>query len=167
MVGKELAFDPSLGRLERVYVRIFGAPISGFRIRYRRLMPVAKRLVSQILEEHGGERASILDAGCGPGLFCYAMAREFPTCRVLGIDNMEDLVNTNNEISKRAGLGNCRFEMQDILGLSQEDEYDLVVCIDNLEHIEDDTQALEKLYRCLKRRGLALIHVPGLYMTFG
>ena len=51
MIGRELIHDPSLSRLEKAYVRVFGIPINGLRIRARRILPLV----------HSGYRA-ILDS---------------------------------------------------------------------------------------------------------
>jgi SAM-dependent methyltransferase len=38
--------------------------------------------------------------------------------------------------------------------------YDLIICFHVLEHIEDDTKAMQELFRILKRGGTALIQTP-------
>jgi len=158
MIGKELALAPGLSTLERVYVRLLGAPIHGFRVRYRRLMPLLREMVAQ-----HGLSANILDAGCGSGLFTMALAKEFPDCQVLGMDNCADLIESNSMVANRAGIRNCSFELGDVLNLHRVDAFDLIVCIDNLEHIEDDERALASLHTALSPGGMMLLHVPGLY----
>jgi SAM-dependent methyltransferase len=42
-----------------------------------------------------------------------------------------------------------------------ENRFDLVVTVDNLEHIEDDVDTLKRYYKALVKGGQIFIHVPG------
>jgi len=42
----------------------------------------------------------------------------------------------------------------------QENEFDLIICNHVLEHIPDDTKAMQELYRILKPGGMAILQVP-------
>lgn len=42
----------------------------------------------------------------------------------------------------------------------QENEFDLIICNHVLEHIPDDTKAMQELYRILKPDGMAILQVP-------
>jgi SAM-dependent methyltransferase len=49
----------------------------------------------------------------------------------------------------------------DITGIPYpNDRFDLVICSNVLEHIEDDTAAMEEMYRVLKPGGRAIVQVP-------
>lgn len=164
MVGKELLFDNSLGFFEKVYVRVFGAPISGLRVRFRRLMPKVKKIIYRIKE--GQEKRlniSIIDVGCGTGLFTYEIAKHFPGYNVVGVDSWAELIIKNMEIVRRAGIHNCTFKTEDAKDFNYKEEFDLAICIDNLEHIEDDSKVIRNIYNSLRKGGFALFHVPGFY----
>jgi SAM-dependent methyltransferase len=148
--GCELSLDESRSRFERVYARILGAPANGLRIRLRRVLPATK-----------GSYADILDAGCGQGVFSMELAKAHPEARVLGIDMDPVLVERANKIARKAGLANCRFEVGDVTKLDYDARFDLVVSVDNLEHVEDDVTAMRVLVRALRPGGRAVVHVPG------
>ena len=148
--GRELSFDPSRSRFERVYARVFGAPANGLRIRLRRVLPATR-----------GSFGDILDAGCGQGVFSFELAKGHPEARVLGIDMDPTLVLRANAIAQRAGLTNCRFEVGDVTKLEYDAAFDLVVSVDNLEHVEDDVTAMRGLMRALRPGARAVVHVPG------
>lgn len=150
MLGKELAYSPQLGELEKKYIRIFGAPICGLRIRLRR--------VFQVLDF---DAASILDAGCGRGVFSYQLAKKYPDANVIGVDIDEQQLIQNTNISKRLNLRNLCFKKADVSDLPFEGEFDLVLSVDNLEHIEDDQAGLNSLFLSLKPGGTLVLHVPG------
>jgi SAM-dependent methyltransferase len=147
--GCELSLDPARSPFERMYARLLGAPANGLRIRLRRVLPATD----------GGHR-TILDAGCGPGVFAFELAKRHPQAQVLGVELDPDLVERANEIAQRAGMTNCRFEKGDVTQLDFDAEFDLVVSVDNLEHVEHDVAALQTLLRALRPGGTIVVHVP-------
>jgi SAM-dependent methyltransferase len=148
--GSELAFDPGRSRFERLYARVLGAPANGLRIRLRHVLPATD-----------GAHRSILDAGCGNGVFSFELAKRHPDAQVVGIEIDEGLVARDNEIARRAGLRNCRFEIGDVTTLGFDSEFDLVVSVDNLEHVEDDVKAMRVLLEALRPGGTLVVHTPG------
>jgi SAM-dependent methyltransferase len=147
--GCELALDPGRGLLERLYARALGAPANGLRIRLRRVLPATD-----------GNHRTILDAGSGSGVFSFELAKLHPRAQVLGIELDPQLVERANEIARRAGLANCRFETGDVTQLEFDSEFDLVVCVDNFEHVDDDVTAMRRLWQALRPGGTLVAHVP-------
>lgn len=148
--GSELSLDPGRSRFERLYARLLGAPANGLRIRLRRVLPATD-----------GDFRTILDAGCGSGVFSFELAKRHPGAEVIGIELEPDLVDRANEIARRAGLTNCRFEQGDVTNLDFDGKFDLVVSVDNFEHVEDDVTAMRTLWRALRPGGTLVAHVPG------
>ena len=157
--GCELSLDSSRSRFERIYARVLGAPANGLRIRLRRVLPATR-----------GSFRDILDAGCGQGVFSFELAKAHPEAQVLGIDMDPVLVARANAIAQRAGLTNCHFEVDDVTKLDHDSAFNLVVSVDNLEHVYDDVSALRGLMRALRPGGRAVVHVPGYerrWLVFG
>jgi SAM-dependent methyltransferase len=148
--GRELALDPKRSRFERAYARSLGAPANGLRIRLRRVLPAT-----------AGSYRTILDAGCGSGVFTYELAKRHPEAQVLGVDSDPELVSRANEVASRAGIANCRFQEGDVTRLGFDEAFDLVLSVDNLEHVEDDTEAMRTLLHTLRPGGRLVVHVPG------
>ncbi len=148
-IGRELIHDESLTAVERAYIWLLGVPINGLRIRARRILPLIT-----------GRYKKILDAGCGPGVFTFEISKRLPQSQVVGIDIEKELVDKNTRIAARVGLKNCSFELKDIDRLGINQKYDLVLCVDNLEHIADDRRALKNFYCALCQGGDLLVHVP-------
>lgn len=148
--GRELSLDPSRSRFERLYANVFGAPANGLRIRLRRVLPAT-----------AGSYEAILDAGCGSGVFSFELAKQHPEARVVGVELEPVLVARANEIARRAQLSNCSFREGDVTKLDFEDEFDLVVSVDNFEHVEDDVEAMRTLLHALRPGGRLVVHVPG------
>jgi SAM-dependent methyltransferase len=148
--GRELSFDPGRSRFERMYANLLGAPANGLRIRLRRVLPATK-----------GSYRAILDAGCGSGVFSFELAKQHPEAQVTGVELEPDLVARANEIARRSGLKNVRFEQGDVTKLDFDGEFDLVVSVDNFEHVEDDIGAMRTLLQALRPGGRLVAHVPG------
>jgi SAM-dependent methyltransferase len=150
--GSELYWDPALGFFERWYCRVFGAPIIGLRIRMRwlqRLLPPdAKR---------------ILDAGCGRGVISRMLARRYGRAEVDAVDLDFRSQERNRQISACMKLSNCHFLSADLAKLDADDRYDLVVSVDNLEHIDDDLGVLRCFNRAMSCGGVLVVHVPHYY----
>ena len=148
--GSELFWDKNLGLFSRIYCGLFGVPISGLRIRLRRVLPSLT-----------GDPEKVLDAGCGRGIFSYQLAKRFPGAEVIAVDIDNSQLEINAAIAARAKLKNLSFMVNDIMRLSFEDEFDLVLSVDNLEHLQDDIQGLKSIYRALRKNGRLVLHVPG------
>lgn len=150
--GSDLYWDPLLRGPERWYCRLFGAPIVGLRIRLRRL--------SQLLPDSAN---AILDAGCGRGVITRFLARRYSAARVEGLDENAAGQRTNDAVATAGGLQNCRFIVGDVQTYRKPDAYDLIVSVDNLEHVKDDASVLANFYVSLRRSGTLIVHVPHYY----
>lgn len=150
--GSELFFDPNLSSAERWYCRLFGVPIVGLRIRLRRIA----RLLPASADR-------ILDAGCGRGVITRYLAHRYPNARVDGVDGDRIVQERNRRIASAIGLSRCNFIDADLLDFQNPGAYDLIVSVDNLEHIDDDERVLANFYQALRPNGLLLVHVPHYY----
>lgn len=150
--GSELYKDQSLRLMERWYCRLFGVPIVGLRIRLRRLTKLLPNTASRIL-----------DAGCGRGVISRMLAWRYPLANVDAIDQNAESQKSNRELAFAIGLSNCNFYIQDLAELADENEYDLVVSMDNLEHIQNDQEILNRMFRATRPGGTLIIHVPHYY----
>jgi SAM-dependent methyltransferase len=150
--GREFYWDQNLGFLERWYCLLWGVPIIGLRIRIRRL--------NKLLPE---QAEAVLDAGCGRGVLTRMLARRYAAGSVLGIDENSAAQTVNTTLAARMGIANCRFEIADVTLHVAPDSYDLIVSVDNLEHVQDDEAVLTNFYQSLREGGTAVIHVPHYY----
>ncbi len=96
--------------------------------------------------------ASILDVGCGDGLFFDALARFGE------VDGLEEdgAVLTDAHRRGRISVGRLGPDFR------PNRAYDLVLMLDVLEHIEEDREALESARALLRPGGILLLTVPAL-----
>lgn len=151
-VGTETAFDPRLSKSEKLYIRFLGVPINGLRIRARRILPMVS-----------GTPKRVLDAGCGVGVFCFEMAKKLKESRILGIDSDEEQIRINNKIALTAGLKNCHFQTGNVCEFGYREQFDMVLCVDVIEHIENDVGVCRGLFDALTEGGKLIMHVPAKY----
>jgi ubiquinone/menaquinone biosynthesis C-methylase UbiE len=119
-----------------------------------------RALVSRLLTRHAhGERARVLDLGCGTGTNAEELSRL--GFDVVGLDQRpEGLVASRRKRPSSAfaqGVG-------ERLPFSKE-SFDGVILLDVLEHV-DDTEVLAEVARVLKPTGWALLTVPALPWLF-
>lgn len=157
MIGREQIYNPDYSIFEKAYIALFGMPIVGLRIR-------ARNVIGLIPPGHRFNR--ILDAGSGPGVFAFELARRYPAARVTGIDLLPEPIRTCRHIAARTQVANITFLQSSITALDARETFDLVLCVDILEHIEDDGNALQHLYRAMAPSSILVLHVPALYRRY-
>jgi len=151
--GSEVALTPGLSSFQRWYIKLWGAPILGLRVRSRAILP--------LLREVGAPRR-IADAGSGRGIITLACARKFPQAEVVGIDLNEQQCRINQDIARQLSLTNVRFACHDVLRLEELGRFDLILSSDNLEHLDDDLECARIFWRALTPGGHLVVHVPHL-----
>ena len=108
------------------------------------------------------EPRSLLDAGGGKGAFAYYVARRFSDWRVVVADDNAEAITRGRQIKVGLHLQNLEVRRIDLVDLDEEDQYDVVICSDVLEHITDDGSVVRNLARALKPGGVLLLTSPAL-----
>jgi 2-polyprenyl-3-methyl-5-hydroxy-6-metoxy-1,4-benzoquinol methylase len=112
---------------------------------YRRYLHIFPALLSM----RGGSLtgATVLDVGCNCG-FWSLQARRLGAESVLGIEASQENVDQANFILELTGIGGIRFEQGSAYEVSRErhGEFDVVLYLGLLYHLEHPVLALERLY---------------------
>ena len=99
----------------------------------------------------------ILDDGCGLGFYLHLLAR-LTQCAVWGVDRDEDRLAA---AAADAYASQTRRVRADVMTLPfREATFDKVISSEVLEHLDDDTAAMQEVARVLKPRGVCAITVP-------
>lgn len=93
--------------------------------------------------------ARVLDVGCGGGLLAEALAKRGAT--VTGIDLAPAMIQTARLHAAESGLA-IDYRVQDAAGLGGE-QFDVVCCLEMLEHLPDPAAFLAVLARPVKPGG--------------
>lgn len=157
MIGTEQRFHPEYSAAERAYIAVLGVPVVGLRIRARN--------VASLLPRDARPR-EILDIGSGPGVITFLLGKHFPDAQVTGVDMLPEAITNCREIATQAGLNNVTFTEALATDLPFTSQFDLVTCVDILEHINDDDLALQNIYKATAPNGVLVLHVPAMYRRF-
>ncbi len=103
---------------------------------------------------------SILDAGSGFGQYDYYLSKRFPQAKILGLDVKSEQVDDCNNFFGKLDKPNIRFQTADLTAIEFRDQFDLVLCVDVMEHIEEDRKVLTNYYNALRTGGVLLISTP-------
>lgn len=96
--------------------------------------------------------AVVLDVGCGGGLLSEAMARI--GAKVTAIDLAEDLIRVANLHSKESGVQvDYRVQAVEALATERPGSFDVVTCMEMLEHVPDPGAILQACATLLKPGG--------------
>jgi len=95
-------------------------------------------------------KENVLEVGCGRGFY--------PNAKISGLEIKDEYIRQANETTK--GL-DVTIVKGDGRRLPFKDKtFDRIICSEVLEHIDNDSGALEEMYRVLKPHGLAIFTVP-------
>lgn len=98
------------------------------------------------------EECSVLDMGCGIG--GLSIPTSFRVKEIKGIDLDESYISVCKERAEEKGVKNATFEVKSLFDLEETEAYDVVLCSDVLEHVEDQEGVLTKVVGSLKEGGV-------------
>lgn len=107
---------------------------------------------------------TLLDAGSGFGQYDRFLLSQFDQVQIHSVDVKEDYLKDNRYYFEDEILnGRIQFYKANLLDFESETQFDMIICIDVLEHIEDDIKVMENLYQCLHPGGYFIMHSPSHY----
>ena len=113
------------------------------------------------------EKFSILEAGCGTGHNCVAIAREFRAARIIGFDYIPAMIDNANLLLEENKLQNVEYKIADLLDKNHtnlKEKYDVIFtnrCLINLNNDTLQQDALKILKNLLGANGnLILVENP-------
>jgi len=105
--------------------------------------------------------SAVLDAGMGFGQYTWRMARKFPGWHITAADIKSEQVADCSAFFTAEGLG-ARVEVieADLVTWTGAGKYDLVLCVDVMEHIEEDRRVFSSFCSMMKPDGYLVISTP-------
>jgi SAM-dependent methyltransferase len=119
-----------------------------------------KKALRKIAGQFPGE-ASVLDAGSGFGQYSWRMSRMNRHWNIKAVDINKEQIDDCSAFFNKSGLeGRVTFNEGDLTVLKETNQYDLILSVDVMEHIEDDVQVFKNFFSALKNNGVLLISTP-------
>ena len=89
------------------------------------------------------------------------MSSLYPQTNILAVDvKQEQVEDCNQFFSQIKRSEQVKFEVADLTKFVQPTQFDLVISIDVMEHIEEDVQVFKNFHASLKDKGVLLISTP-------
>lgn len=130
-----------------------------------RLNPVRLRFIRDQIDEHWGIERSVrtplagkrvLDIGCGAGLLTEPLARMGGA--VTGVDAAPENIAVAHDHAERSGLI-IDYRSGDISAVGDA-QFDLVTCLEVIEHVADPQSFVAALAKALAPGGLMILSTP-------
>ncbi|HXL01706.1 MAG TPA: methyltransferase domain-containing protein, partial [Candidatus Atribacteria bacterium] len=164
-VAKKYNWDIVENEVEAVFSEIKANHWEEFKLKSERMFPGKSDSLTEAMHFQRYRFASqfvkdkvVLDAGCGAGYGSWIMATEGGAREVIGIDYAREIIEYDLEKYQK---DNLTFETMNVLDLAFEDnKFDVVVCFEVFEHIDDPDVLLKELSRVLKPDGMLIVSTP-------
>ena len=157
-----MKYDPIKRSLGNVFNRT-----PAFRILFYRLLDLLLlrswhiRRELRELAQDGILPESVADAGSGFGQYVYYLTKKYPAATITGLDIKQEQVDDCNGFFSSIGRSDrVQFAYADLTQLEADNQYDLILCVDVMEHIEEDRKVLRNFHQALKPGGVLLISTP-------
>lgn len=122
-----------------------------------------RRELKELRKLKGKKELSIYDAGTGYGQYAYFMAKKLKPNNIYAVDVKEEWINDCEEFFNIRNLKNVSFGIEDLTKINHENRFDLITCIDVMEHIENDEVVFQNFSKALVRGGFLIINSPSVY----
>lgn len=103
---------------------------------------------------------NILDIGCGVGSVDLYLANA--GARVLGIDISTNGIKIAKQNVSKLKIRNAKFRKISFPNKIPNDKYDIILCLEVLEHLNNDYDAVSKIRKLLKKDGILIASSPSI-----
>jgi SAM-dependent methyltransferase len=104
--------------------------------------------------------ATILDAGSGFGQYSFYLAKKGNNYQIDARDVKEEQIADCNTFFAKCGLQNAKFSYGDLTQSIAQNKFDLVLCVDVMEHILEDVTVFKNFHEAMKPGAMLLISTP-------
>lgn len=118
---------------------------------------IIKREFKRWVRKKKPAQPKVLDVGFGLGQHVYMVSKSLPNAHVLGLDVSAKAVACVNRYFNHLKHPHIYCKCKDIIEFEGNQSFDLVMAFKLLNYIEDDKQAIKRMFQALKPGGTLLI----------
>lgn len=122
-----------------------------------------RRELRHIREQTEQKPLAIYDAGTGYAQYTYYMSKKMNPCTIYAVDVKEEWIEDSREFFENSGVKNVSFGVEDLTTITHYDKFDVIVCVDVMEHIQDDVTVFRNYHKALKKGGYFIMNTPSIY----
>lgn len=124
------------------------------------------RVWSAFIEKYSNPNFSVLDIGCGSGVFTFKLAEKNRVA--LGIDGSDKMLEICEAKKARSPLSNISFAQSDISALKNvaKEHVDIVVCSSVLEYVDDLPGAFDTICSLINTDGYFIVSMPNIQSLY-
>jgi SAM-dependent methyltransferase len=149
--GFEYAYRPDWGKLQRLFIKVFGVVDLPTRIRARAILAAFRNISAD----------RVLDVGTGTGVYAFYVTRD-PTCRAVALDIDAKRIKIVKFIAdrlKRKGLSTVCGDDK-VLAALPTATFSVVLAVEVLQYFPDIRPTLRELQERLRPGCVLIAHVP-------
>ncbi|MDQ6664469.1 MAG: class I SAM-dependent methyltransferase [Acidobacteriota bacterium] len=141
--------------IPRLLCRLFGTQDLHAHYRIRPMVDYFRT----VARERRGSEIKVLEIGSGPGQNLFELSKLMPI-QGAGYDLNPEHVALARQVSEAKFGGRIPFYISDAAAVAESLEYDFILFMDFLEHIENPENIVRQMDRCLKPGGSMVVSVP-------
>jgi SAM-dependent methyltransferase len=122
-----------------------------------------KRELKRLRRKFNSRNIFIFDAGTGYAQYTYFMSKKLQPNSIYASDVKEDWIKDAEDFFQDQKIENVKFAVEDLTRINHQNKFDLIVCVDVMEHIEEDVTVFKNFFNALKPGGFLLINTPSIY----
>jgi ubiquinone/menaquinone biosynthesis C-methylase UbiE len=144
-----------------------GSDLSKVEYEYNSAVPSFLEKIEDYISLDIFDNKDVLDVGCGWGGKMVFYAEHTSLKTITGFDMPGYLPAVSNEFALRKKVDNCFFHNGNAEAMPYEDnQFDLVIMEDVLEHVFDPEKVMSECYRVLKKQGTIIVKFPSFKSMF-
>jgi len=162
-----MMFAPILPQIQQCFKNGGGIPYSSYE-EFHQVMSVFSKechnqtLIQKFLPSIEGMQEKLesgiryLDVGCGVGIPCMLMAKQYPKSEFYGFDFSEKAINEAREMADSQGLKNVHLVLHDcaVFDSKYEEMFDFITAFDSIHDQARPAEVLSNIYKMLKHGGI-------------
>lgn len=116
-----------------------------------------------LIEKAPNQEFSLLDVGCGIGVYSTEILRTFSACKLTAFDISQKQIDYANQNLPEQFKERAKFVVADAENFDIKEKFDYIICTELLEHLPDPRKAIKKIVLHSKKETKIVVSVPRIH----